>query len=298
MTFNFSLSLVILLRILANPVSNVFQKQLADRSASPIFIIGMAHLCLAVTCIPLIVIAGAPAVSKDVWMNMLAAATLAVSGNTLLVYALRSTDLSILGPINAYKSVIGLFLATFLIGEYPSAAGVAGVLLIVAGSYFVVDRQVGEPRRNAFVTFFRERGVQLRFAALVLAATEAVFLKRAILQSSPWTVFVLWSVLGVPLAGVASLVFRETSMRQQAEKVGRWWPTFLALAITTGLMQLTTVLTFGQMQVGYSLALFQLSAIVSVLLGHRYFQEKNIRKRLAGSLVMTAGAIMIVAFGS
>ena len=298
MTFNFSLSLVVLLRILANPVSNVFQKQLADRSASPIFIIGMAHLCLAVTCIPLIVIAGAPAVSKDAWINMLAAATLAVSGNTLLVYALRSSDLSILGPINAYKSVIGLFLATFLIGEYPSAAGVAGVLLIVAGSYFVVDRQVGEPRSNAFVTFVRERGVQLRFAALVLAATEAVFLKRAILQSSPWTVFVLWSVLGVPLAGVASLVFRETSVRQQAEKVRRWWPTFLALAITTGLMQLTTVLTFGQMQVGYSLALFQLSAIVSVLLGHRYFQEKNIRKRLAGSLVMTAGAIMIVAFGS
>jgi drug/metabolite transporter (DMT)-like permease len=172
------------------------------------------------------------------------------------------------------------------------------VFLIVAGSYFVVDRQVGEPRRNAFVSFFRERGVQLRFAALVLAATEAVFLKRAILQSSPWTVFVLWSVLGVPLAAVASLVFNETSVRQQAETVRRWWPTFLALAITTGLMQLMTVLTFRQLQVGYSLALFQLSAIVSVLLGHRYFQEQNIRKRLAGSVVMTAGAIMIVAFGS
>lgn len=294
----FPLSLAILLRILANPVSNVFQKQLADRSASPIFIIGMVHLCLAAVCIPLILIAGAPAVSKDLWMNMLPAAILAVSGNTLLVYALRSTDLSILGPINAYKSVIGLFLATVLIGEYPSAAGVAGMLLIVAGSYFVVDRQVDQPRRNAFVMFFRERGVQLRFAALVLAATEAVFLKRAILQSSPWTVFVLWSVLGVPLAGVASLVLNDTSVRQQTETVRRSWPTFLALVTTTGLMQLTTVLTFGQLQVGYSLALFQLSTIVSVLLGHRYFQEKNIRKRLAGSMVMTAGAIMIVAFGS
>jgi hypothetical protein len=42
--FHFPLSLAILLRILANPVSNVFQKQLADRSASPIVIIGMTHL--------------------------------------------------------------------------------------------------------------------------------------------------------------------------------------------------------------------------------------------------------------
>jgi drug/metabolite transporter (DMT)-like permease len=103
------LSVAILLRILANPVSNVFQKQLADRSASPIVIIGTAHLCLATICIPSMVITGEPAVSKDVWMNMLAAATLAVAGNTLLVYALRSTDLSILGPINAYKAVISLF---------------------------------------------------------------------------------------------------------------------------------------------------------------------------------------------
>jgi hypothetical protein len=46
--------------------------------------------------------------------------------------------------------------------------------------------------------------------------------------------------------------------------------------------------------VGYSLALFQLSTIVSVLLGHRYFQEKDVGKRLVGAAVMTAGAIIIV----
>ena len=112
----------VVVRILANPISNVFQKQLAERSASPIFIIGSVHACLALVCGPLWLFRATP-VPYDVWLNMLAAATLAVSGNTLLVYALRSTDLSILGPVNAYKSVVGLILAIFLIGEYPSAAG-------------------------------------------------------------------------------------------------------------------------------------------------------------------------------
>ena len=46
--------------------------------------------------------------------------------------------------------------------------------------------------RNAFVQFFRERGIQLRFAALGLSATEAIFLKKAIVLSSPLTTFVLW----------------------------------------------------------------------------------------------------------
>ena len=88
--------------------------------------------------------------------------------------------------------------------------GVAGILLILAGSYFVVDGAVDQPRSNAFVQFFRERGIQLRFAALGLSATEAVFLKRAILLSSPLTTFVLWSVLGLPIAALAVvLLLRE-----------------------------------------------------------------------------------------
>lgn len=287
-------ALFVLVRILANPISNVFQKQLAERSASPIIIIGSVHVSLALVCAPALLVP-APSISAGVWINMVAAALLAVSGNTLLVRALRLTDLSILGPVNAYKSVVSLILATFLIGEYPSAVGIAGVLLIVAGSYAVVDRDVDQQHRNPFVLFFRERGVQLRFAALILSATEAVFLKRAILLSSPGVVFTMWCVLGVPVAAVWALLERA---RIDRSTIRRFWPTYLALALSTGVMQLTTLLTFGRMEVGYSLALFQLSTIVSVLLGHRVFREKNIRKRLAGSVVMTAGAILIVAVGS
>jgi drug/metabolite transporter (DMT)-like permease len=49
--------------------------------------------------------------------------------------------------------------------------------------------------------------------------------------------------------------------------------------------------------VGYSLALFQLSTLISVFLGCRYFQEGQIRKRLLGSVIMAAGAMLIVLLG-
>ena len=172
------------------------------------------------------------------------------------------------------------------------------MLLILAGSYFVVDRDASDPRRNAFVRFFRERGIQLRFAALFLSATEAIFLKKAILLSSPLTTFVLWSMLGLPVAAAAVAILLRGQAAEQIVILRTQARTYVWLAVTTGLMQLTTVLTFGTLQVGYSLALFQMSTLVSVFLGHRFFQEQNIRERLFGSMVMVAGAVLIVVFGS
>ncbi len=61
--------------------------------------------------------------------------------------------------------------------------------------------------------------------------------------------------------------------------------------------EVTTLLTFATLQVGYSLALFQLSKLITVYLGHRYFQERNTGRRALGSLVMVIGAMLIVAFG-
>ena len=287
----------IVIRILANPVANVVQKQLTQRAAQPIFIIAIAHLSLGLACLPYWFLTDYRDLPTAVWGNMLACACLAVSGNVLLVYALKNSDLSVLGPINAYKSVVGLGLGTFMIGEWPTGAGIVGVLLIVAGTYFVIDRTVKQPIGNAFVRFFSERGIHLRFAALVLSATEAIFLKRAILLSSPMTVFVLWSVLGFPVAVAAFFALIPREFPAQLNVFRQVPLSFVSLVLATGLMQLATVFTFRDFQVGYALALFQLSTIVSVFLGRRYFSERNVRKRLLGSVIMALGAALIVVFG-
>jgi drug/metabolite transporter (DMT)-like permease len=293
-------ALFVLVRIIANPLSNVYQKQLTQRSADPVFIIWAVHTGLTVACVPVWLAPGAMVLQRgpELWSTVAACAVLAVAGNALLVVAVRSTDLSILGPINAYKAVLGLILGVVLIRELPTLPGLVGVLMVLGGSSLVVDRSDGRPGRDAFVRFFRERGIQFRFAALALSATEAVFLKKAILLSSPLTTFVLWSTLGAAVAAVAIVALRGPHpLPPQLRILGGETRTYVRLAITTGLMQLATVLTFGALQVGYSLALFQLSALISVFLGYRYFHEEQMRTRVAGSLVMTAGAAVIVMFG-
>jgi drug/metabolite transporter (DMT)-like permease len=192
--------------------------------------------------------------------------------------------------------VLGLLLGVVLIGEVPNLFGAIGVALIVAGSYLVIDRVPGQGLRSALQQFTRNRGIQLRFAALICSATESIFLKRALLLSSPIMTFLIWTVLCFALAAAAAVLLRR-HVATEVTRLTSEWRTLLWLAATTGLMQLTTILTFGKLQVGYSLALFQLSTLITVYLGHRYFQERNIRRRLLGSLVMVTGAMLIVTFG-
>ena len=272
------------------------QKQLAQRSAEPFFTIVVTLGLLSVLAGPFLAVLPFGTFGAAFWMHIILAGVLAVAGYVFLWYALRSTDLSVLGPINAYKAVLGLVLGIVLLGELPTVFGVIGVTLIVAGSYFIVDRVPGQAQRNAFRQFIRAPGVQLRFAALICAAVESIFLKRALLLSSPIAAFLLWIVVCFAIAGIGTFLVRR-DVRADVLGLRSDWRIYLGLAFTTGLMQGTTLVAFGALQVGYALALFQLSTLVTVYLGHRYFGEGHIRRRLVGSLIMVTGAVLIVTLG-
>jgi drug/metabolite transporter (DMT)-like permease len=290
-------ALIVLTRILVNPLSNVFQKHLSRKSAHPTVILATTHLLLVLPVLPLLLGPVQLDASIPFWTNLTLCSLLAVVSNLLLIRALQTSDLSVLGPLNAYKSVISLLLGIFLVSEIPNLPGVAGILLIVAGSVCLINRAPGQPRRHALIQFVQDPGIRLRFLALALSATEAIFLKRTLHLAPALSVFTGWCLLCCPLAALAlAFEFRgrlPAAWRNQRPQL----PAFAALAISTGIMQVMSLLTFERMSVGYSLALFQLSALVSVLFGHHFFREGHLQRRLFGASVMILGATLIVAFG-
>jgi drug/metabolite transporter (DMT)-like permease len=290
------LTLIVFCRIIANPVSNVFQKLLTLRHADPLFVIFATHAGLSIICLPFLLVLQ-PHLPATFLLNMIGVAILTVSGNALLVQAVKLSDLSLLGPVNAYKSIISLVPGMILLHEFPRGMGLTGMGLIVAGSYFVVDKAVDQPKRNVFVRFFTDRGVQYRFAAMALSATEAVFLKKAVLESGAWVTFACWAVFGFAAALLTVAVLLRNRLRGELRVARDALPTYLSLVLTTGLMQFCTILVLHGFQVGYALALFQTSTLISVLLGCKLFKERNIVERLIGSVVMIAGAVLIVLRG-
>lgn len=283
----------VVVRIIANPLSNVFQKLLVRDDASPLFVVGATYGLLACPCAGVFVFQTVPA-DPDFWLNMAIAGILAIAGNVLIVQALAKSDLSFLGPINAYKSIVSLLPGVFLLHEIPAPLALAGIVLIVAGSYLIVDTPRGS-NKNVFVRLFSDRGVQLRLAALVLSATEAVFLKRALGGSTPLATFAVWALVGFVLFVIAAPVAVGRSRRvHEIGVLQTQWLKFLSLAATTGLMQLSTLVVLQGFQVAAALALFQTSALLSVVLGWKVFQEAHFVKRCLGGLVMVAGAILII----
>lgn len=280
------------IRIVANPVSNVYQKLLTRDGANPLMVVCVTHALLSLACLPAVYWTP-PTHRADFWSNMVIGALLNVAGNALLVQAMKLSDLSVLGPINAYKSVVSLLPAVILLGEIPAPAALAGIALILAGSYGLADRT--EARVGGWTGLWRDRGVRCRLAALVFNAVEAVFLKRALLIGSPLPTFVVWTVLGFAASlPLAALLLGRAEWRRQPGLVRGSLVYYSSLSVTTGLMQLCTIVVLGGLQVGYALALFQVSALISVLLGRQVFGESHFVKRLIGSAVMAAGAALIV----
>lgn len=285
-----SLLLALFARIIANPFSNVFQKKLTLAGLHPLWVNFATFFLLACACVLPALSVNWSAFPAAFWLNCVIAGTLSASGNGFLVKALQQGDLSVLGPINSYKPVVSLIGGIFLLGELPEAGALAGIALIVAGSYFVLDiKQAG-----VTVKIGRRPEVVYRMAAMVLTAIEALFIKKIIVQSSVPVSFIVWCGFGALFSALLLPVFGIRFTAQLRKSRPSNVRLFVALAATVGLIQATTNYVFARMNVSYALALFQLSAMVSVVLGWKIFHEKNIRRKLGGAALMMAGAILII----
>jgi len=283
-------TIAVLLRILSNPMGNVFQKQLTAKGIHPLFVNFQTYFLLSVFCIIVIFFINLPELPRQFWIYSVLAGITGALGNGFLVKAINDGELSVLGPVNSYKSVVGIIGGIILLGEIPSLWGIAGIALIIYGSYFVLDTT----KERFTFALLKRSDIQFRLIAMILTAIEAVFLKKVIIASSSTIAFLSWCCFGALFSFILLFVYR-LDFRTEVKKTGISDIIKFALLIACiGIMQFTTNYTFEHMPVGYSLSLFQLSAIVSVFFGYRFFKERDIRKKLLGSIIMIGGSVIII----
>ncbi len=282
--------IAVLLRILSNPLANVFQKQLTAKGNHPLLVNFISYLILSIACLFVAFNVHWKLLPEAFWLYSILGGIVGALGNGFLVKALHKGELSVLGPINAFKIVIGIIAGAFLLSEIPNMWGLLGVGLIIYGSYFVLDTTT---ERFSFA-LLKKSEIQFRIWAMVLTAIEAVFVKKVILASSPIIAFVSWCWFGAFFSLLVLLVYR-VKLHNEIKRIRttQIWQ-YLLLISCIGTMQLTTNYTFNHMKVGYALSLFQLSIIISVLLGYKFFKEQDIRKKIIGSAIMILGTILII----
>ena len=279
-----------ILRILSNPLANVFQKKLTAAGRNALVVNLSTYAILSVACLLFAFQFAWLRLPKEFWLYSLLGGAVGASGNSFLVKALERGDLSVLGPVNSYKSIVAMITGFFMLGEVPNIYGLLGVAIIIYGSYFVIDTM---PEGFSWKVFKR-KDIQYRIWAMILTAIEAVIIKKIIIVSSVTIAFISWCWFGA-LFSVFILYLRKINIKAEVSKTGKVeLYYFLLIAICVGIMQFATNFSFQHIQVGYALSFFQLSIIVSVLLGYKIFKEENLRKKLIGSVVMIAGAVLII----
>jgi drug/metabolite transporter (DMT)-like permease len=280
--------------VLASPLVNVFQKKLTNREVSPELIVAASYLFFVLLSIPVFIYEQPFDMPVEFWVFISLLGIFDVFGNMFLVKSLKTIDLSVFGPMNAYKPVFAIIFSTLILGEIPSLAGVVGVCVIILGSYFL-SVQPGS-KQNRIKNTFKSRGIMYRFLAIALTAIAAVFSKKVILLSSPLITLIYWSVIGLPFS-VILLLKTKPNWKNEISHISNSKWLFGLLFFSFLALQLLTLLTFEKVFVGYSLALFQLSSLISVFFGFHFFKERNLKYRLIGALIMVLGALLIMIYG-
>jgi len=167
------LIIALFIRIFSNCIGNVYQKKLTEVNCNPFVINFVTYVFLSIFFIPFLLIYGFNSVQQGFWGYAAIVGALGALGNGFLIKALQDGELSVLGPINSYKPIFGLLFAFLLLKELPSLYACIGIVLIILGTFFVVDTS-----KNKFhIAFFQNRSIQYRFADLLCCSLEAVFIK-------------------------------------------------------------------------------------------------------------------------
>lgn len=285
MSISFLLILFLVIRILSNPIANVFQKKLAVENSS-LTINFCTYTILSLCCLPFVYTVFSETYSLYFWFIVFLCGFLCTLGILCIIKAINIGELSVIGPINSYKSVVGLVASLFLLKEIPSLIGMLGIFLIIWGSKFIFQSS----QEGFSFKLFKRKDIQYRIIALVLTGIEAAFLKQIIIMSSVEAGFILWCFIGAFWSTIFILI---TKKRFSLEKKSNYIQVIF-IALCLGLMQYSTNFVFEKMNVGYALALFQLSSLVTVFLGYEIFKEKNLKEKIIGTCIMILGSVLII----
>ena len=233
---------------------------------------------------------GIPPLGPSLVPSVIATGTLNVIAAFLVYDALRRTDLSLAVPVITFTLVFLVGTSFLLLGEVPTAAGAAGILLIVSGAILMHTMGGRSGFLHPIVNIVRDRGVMVMLVVAFLYSLSLPFDKAVVLASD--TIF--GSSLVLCFIGIVFLTvsLARGSFRRAPAAIAL--PLCLGLGLVLSLEAIAINIAYTLQIVPYVIAVKRLSILFSVLIGGIVFREEGIRYRILGALIMIGGVALIV----
>ncbi len=247
--------------------------------------------------LPVLLLIPWPEVSSEFWKTILMLLPLELGALTLYMKALKSSPISLSIPFLAFTPVFIVLTGWLILGEKVTAAGLAGILLTVAGAYILnLNNSMGF--LGPFMTIFKETGPMLMLMVALLYSVTSVLGKKAVLLSNPLFFacfyFVIIGIATPVMALGVHLFSKKAGSTFEALKPRlAWW----GVGLCQTLMVLTHMWAISLTQAAYMIAVKRTSLLFSVLYGKLIFGEERIPERFAGTSLMVAGVAVIMLKG-
>jgi uncharacterized membrane protein len=240
--------------------------------------------------IMLVIWGNIPQLSIYFWKVFLVLQPLEITAAILYIKAIKRSPLSLTIPFLAVTPVFIIVTEWLILGDHPNIFGVAGILLITTGSYLMNLHTLRHGILGPAKAILTERGsVYMLLVAFIFSITS-VLGKIAIQHSNPLFFGVLYSTaLSIEML---PLVILHKPNRGQLKNASPQL-LLLGIGIFSGLMILLHNIALILTKVAYMISVKRTTLLFSVMFGWLFFKEEQITERLAGSIVMVVGIIVI-----
>jgi len=233
-----------------------------------------------------------PKVSPGFYIIAAINAVVWITASLLLMKALQMSDLSISIPMLSFTPIFLLFVSYALLNEFPGFAGLAGIFVVVAGSYILNMPSAKYGYLEPFKSIFRNRGIFYMLIVAFLFSITASLAKIAINLSNPaYFMFVHYLIASAILT---PLFFNK--LKKNKKQVKQNYKIFLLMGIAVAFTELVVAAAFKLAIVPYVISLKRSSIVFSVLIGFIMFKEKFAMERIFGTALMLLGVILITLF--
>jgi drug/metabolite transporter (DMT)-like permease len=291
---------LILVAAAAHATWNLFSKQASAAGASSfVWLMSLTATVLYAPVVAASVLLSPPRLTGLDWVFMTGTGLLQVGYFLFLQRGYRLGDLSLVYPLGRGSGALLAALAgIILLGERPGAAGVTGIVLVVAGVLVL-----GVPARDpgsAPVPAPRPSPAPRASSAIVFALVTGTFIASYTLwdKYAVSTLHVPPLVQGYASLPVMALVLMPSALRHRGRTMRVWRayrPQVSGAAVLSPLAYILVLIAMSFTAVSAVAPAREVSVLAGVVLGRRLLGEGSLARRLTAAAAIAAGIVCIAA---
>jgi drug/metabolite transporter (DMT)-like permease len=223
------------------------------------------------------------------FMAIAAAAPLEICAMYCYMMAIKTSPLSLTLPFLAFTPAFIILTGKIFLGENLNPNGIAGIILIVVGSYCLNISSIKGGLFEPIKAVLNEPGSRLMLLVSFIYSITSVLGKIGVIHSNPYffgcTYFIALTLLMTALMPLMP----EISLRRLTSLPLKG----MAIGAIYAVMVFCHMLAISQVETAYMVSVKRTSLLFGILYGAWWFREKKIGERMFGAVIMLLGVFLI-----